>query len=211
MHLCARAVVSARGWARFPHKRVTPSEPCEQHCYTDASVKRRCAGLGIVWEDKHRRVAARLRAPESDINVSEMLAILFGILFSRPHARLVLHTDSQVSLDHIACPSDTFYGLGRAILCACAARAAETHFVKVKAHAGVAGNERADALAKRATDDDGAPMLRPFPLVRRGAERAALTWYLRACGMDPADTVLGTTPALESAAHGIDESGGGEA
>lgn len=166
-----------------------------QHCYTDASIKRTRAGLGILWEEPGVCASMTLSVPEHDVNVSEMLAILFGVLYSCPCKTLTVFTDSQVSLDNIMRPRSKFYCLGRAIVHACAARCADTRFVKVKAHSGVPGNESADALARVAASA-GQHLARAFPRAPIGKERDALVWYLRACGLDPALTVLGHAAAV---------------
>ena len=110
------------------------------------------AGLGVLllWRDKRREIQRFLG--EATNNQAELEAVLAGLrAVKRPDLPVAVHTDSEYAIGVLE---------GGHKVKANAALVAEIHeemkrfaalsFVKVPAHAGVPGNERADRLARDA-------------------------------------------------------------
>ena len=128
--------------------------------YTDGSAKDGKAGAGIILADSHIRV----RMPEGGTSLkAELVAIASALKASQKDLPLFVATDCLVALHAIRNSLDdrtyarTFkewQALEHA-MSALHARHAETTFLKVKAHAGIAGNEMADreATAARKLDE----------------------------------------------------------
>jgi len=128
--------------------------------YTDGSAKDGKAGAGIILADSHIRV----RMPEGGTSLkAELVAIASALKASQKDFPLFVATDCLVALHAIRNSLDdrtyarTFkewQALEHA-MSALHARHAETTFLKVKAHAGIAGNEMADreATAARKLDE----------------------------------------------------------
>lgn len=110
------------------------------------------AGLGVVllWRDKRREIQRYLG--EASNNQAELEAILAGLrAVKRPELPVTLHTDSAYALGVLTegHKVKANAGLIDAIRTEMA-RFAHLAFMKVAAHAGVPGNERADRLARDA-------------------------------------------------------------
>ncbi len=110
------------------------------------------AGLGalLLWRG-HRREIQRFLGVATN-NVAELAAVLAGLeAVTRPHLRVEVHTDSEyvigvLTRGHKVKANAELIESLRAEM----ARFADLHFVKVAAHAGILGNERADRLARDA-------------------------------------------------------------
>jgi ribonuclease HI len=145
--------------------------------FTDASIRARATkgrehgegptlarvGLGVHRPTAALDMAVRLLPamdclPCSDVNYAELYAIMLGIRsFSAPMyegSTLVLATDSLVSLQQLSqsTPHRKYIRLVDAIRCCLADHAGHALIYKVRAHAGVAGNEAAHRLARAATE-----------------------------------------------------------
>lgn len=110
------------------------------------------SGLGVLllWQE-HRREIQRFLG-EATNQVAELAAILAGLeAVRRPELRVEVHTDSAYAIGvltqgHQAKANvELIHSLHAEMK-----RFADLHFVKVAAHAGIAGNERADRLARDA-------------------------------------------------------------
>jgi ribonuclease HI len=110
------------------------------------------AGLGVVllW-GRHRREIHRYLGTATN-NEAELHAVLAALeAIKRPGMPLEIHTDSEYVIGALAGDNRVranaeLIGLVRAEL----ERFDTVRFVKVRAHAGIAGNECADALARKA-------------------------------------------------------------
>lgn len=110
------------------------------------------AGLGVVLLWRGRRREIRRYLAEATNNVAELRAVLEALeAVRRPELPVRLHTDSEyvigvLEAGHRAkANADLVARIRRRMV-----RFADLRFVKVPAHAGVAENERADALAREA-------------------------------------------------------------
>lgn len=132
--------------------------------YTDASVNMASqrTGLGIHRPTATLDMAVRLRPRESlcvmDSNYAEMYALMLGIRsFASPlyeGTNLVVATDSLVSLQQLQnhrAPNPKYARLVEAIRSTMSDHRGYLCIRKVKAHAGIAGNEAAHRLARMAS------------------------------------------------------------
>jgi len=110
------------------------------------------AGLGVLllWRG-HRREIQRYLG-EATNNVAELAAVLAGLeAVKQPHLRVEVHTDSEYVIG-VLTRGHRVQANGDLVktLLTEMRRFANLHFVKVAAHAGIPGNERADRLARDA-------------------------------------------------------------
>ena len=139
-----------------PPEDATPAAPPADAIviYTDgaSSGNPGPAGLGVVltWRERTREIQRYLG--ETTNNHAELEAILVALrAVKRPELPVALHTDSAYAIGvltqgHKAKANTDLIEAIRAEM----ARFADLSFVKVPAHAGVPGNERADRLARDA-------------------------------------------------------------
>jgi ribonuclease HI len=189
---CVRFEFGRRG-GQLPPPPPTPPTPHEQHVYTDASNN---GGIGVVWiragtDELHDRLASRTVA--NDINTAELTAIFFAVLLSDPCKKLTVFTDSQSAMLALAAKDRARGGvaaaqLARSVLWLTGQRRAPTVFVKVKAHASVAGNEVADSLARIGRRCCAWPRIPTAASVTQYP--SLMRAYLAQCGIDPRLTVL---------------------
>jgi ribonuclease HI len=115
------------------------------------------AGLGVVlrWRDRGRELRRYLG--EATNNEAELAAVLAALeAVTRPDLTVRLHTDSEyvigvlVGGHRVKANVDLIRRIRAAMT-----RFTALEFVKVPAHAGVPGNERADALARTAIRERG--------------------------------------------------------
>lgn len=126
-------------------------------CFTDASAGQRSAiafatRYGTYGDAWWRTFAASVGGRD-DVNRLELTAILAAVRLTDPKVNLVVHTDSQVSLDLLVLTgqrNSKFGDVVRKISDAARTRQGATLFCKVKAHSRNPGNELADLLASEA-------------------------------------------------------------
>ena len=138
-----------------------------QDTYTDASLRHHRVGLGVCWRAKaateqrsrhgrQERVSARALDTIVDVNHAEMLALLLAVQLTPEDVALHLHTDSACCLSMLRKSpkrvKPKYSQLLDELQHAVHDRDACTLFSKVRAHAGVPGNELADRLAKQGTN-----------------------------------------------------------
>jgi len=148
----------AGGPPKEPAEGPAPAEPEaageEIHIYTDgaSSGNPGPAGLGVVllWRGRRREISRYLG--EATNNEAELAAVLAALeAVKRPALAVRLHTDSEYVIGvlvggHRAKANVELIEEIRAAM----RRFSNLGFLKVPAHAGVPGNERADHLATEA-------------------------------------------------------------
>lgn len=162
--------------------------------YTDASSR---GGIGVAWVvpgGATQCLAAR--TDDDTTGMAELTAIFFGVLLSHPDKALTVFTDSQDALNRLlATVQHRAVGknaraeqLGRTIVWMTKLRTAPTTFAKIKAHAGVEGNEVADTLARAGRRCAPWPRV---PCATSASQYASLLRvYVERCGIDARHTVL---------------------
>lgn len=170
-------------------------QPCQpstdqHHAYTDGSGH---GGIGVRWDwpdGNHSYFMCCVK--EKDTNTTEMSAIFFAVLFSDTDKDLTVYTDSQTCLYFLVNAKLTdkrrMAHLARLIMWLTRHRQASTSFVKIKAHAGIEGNEHADRLALQ-----GRAIHRPCPKIPWAIDRSTLEAYINNCGLDVGYTVLASS------------------
>lgn len=112
------------------------------------------AGLGVHVRDGARIVELSEFLGEGTNNIAELMAILRGLeLVGERGARIAVMTDSEYSLGLLTKgwkPKKNQELVAE--LRALASEFKDLTFIKVAGHAGIAGNERADVLARRAIE-----------------------------------------------------------
>ncbi len=112
------------------------------------------AGLGVHVRDGARVVELSEFLGEGTNNIAELMAILRGLeLVVDRRARIAIMTDSEYSLGLLTKgwkPKKNQELVAE--LRKLAAEFSDVTFIKVAGHAGIAGNERADVLARRAIE-----------------------------------------------------------
>ncbi|KAL7751456.1 hypothetical protein RI367_002914 [Sorochytrium milnesiophthora] len=130
--------------------------------YTDGSLDQpgtpQCK-MGLAVHTSTTQVSAGLPTLAASSTRAEVLAVVAALAIACHDQPLRIHTDSQVvvsewpTMTSNTCPArrqvrSAFGAEWRLIRHLLAQRTASVHVLKVKAHAGVAGNEEADRLAK---------------------------------------------------------------
>ncbi|KAL7749958.1 hypothetical protein RI367_004473, partial [Sorochytrium milnesiophthora] len=130
--------------------------------YTDGSLDQPGTPLckmGLAVHTSTTQVSAGLPTLAASSTRAEVLAVVAALAIACHDQPLRIHTDSQVvvsewpTMTSNTCPArrqvrSAFGAEWRLIRHLLAQRTASVHVLKVKAHAGVAGNEEADRLAK---------------------------------------------------------------
>jgi len=146
------------------HYPVAPPEPPPQIMYTDGSLDglntAQCRSSFAVTLGNDAHMHARLDDGEASSFRSELVAILAALCNAAEGSTLRVHTDSQSAIDgwqRNTQPASTRARVRTtcarewaAIRNVLATRRVQLMLIKVAAHTGVAGNERADQLATQA-------------------------------------------------------------
>jgi ribonuclease HI len=115
------------------------------------------AGLGVLLEWRGRRREIRRFLGEATNNEAELAAVLAALeAVKRPELPVRLHTDSEYVIG-VLTGGHRVKANAHLVeqIQAAMRRFEDLQFVKVPAHAGVPGNERADALARAAIRSQG--------------------------------------------------------
>ena len=138
--------------------------------YSDGSKIGGKVGAGLYCATSGREWTMKVAGPQT-VNRAELTAILHAVCVARVDLPLVLYTDSKVSLDKISAwvmrPGAQVGDKHADIVEEICTRIAQhrpwavTKLLKVPAHTGVEGNERADKLAKKAALDEEHPETNP--------------------------------------------------
>lgn len=136
-----------------------------KHIYTDGSVKSRNIGIG-VWSSAYSLKISNKLHGLPDSNRAELGAIFISLAQHNIDRDAIICTDSQVSLNLIhnkVKKKNPKYS----ILVDCIQylhEKKEITFKKVKAHSGIPGNEKADKLAKKGSDNNSELFILPDDL-----------------------------------------------
>ncbi len=152
----APSVVAAR--APSPCRSPTPAQlpPGTVEVWTDGACSGNPgpAGLGVHVRDGARVIELSEFLGEGTNNIAELMAILRGLeVVGDRKAPIAVMTDSEYSLGLLTKgwkPKKNQELVAE--LRALAAQFERLMFIKVAGHAGIAGNERADVLARRAIE-----------------------------------------------------------
>lgn len=134
---------------------LAPPEPGTLEFYTDGACSGNPGpcGYGLVLrsDDDYFEISQYLGLGTN--NIAELYAIFVAMeLAAEREGKAVIHTDSQLSIDMLT--KNWKAKKNRELVAACreAYDALDVEFVKVKGHAGIPLNERADDLAVAAVD-----------------------------------------------------------
>lgn len=164
MSKCCNVLTKVRQEARtlacVPLKRQLTSikHPRFEHIYTDGSVRKNegYMGIGVFFGDNDFRNGSYRIMGQMDSNRAELAAIYMAMTQCDTDRHTLLHTDSQTAMTMINqyfYHNASFYrfdGLLDDIAFLIDKRKTKLILHKVKGHARVYGNEKADALSKHA-------------------------------------------------------------
>ena len=142
----------------YPPKLYT-SKSRARACFVDGSARGGRAGFGVYYADgdaRNRSLALppRVGATPGANNIAEISAIFHAVFCAARNSPLDVYSDSALALRTLKSGAATTAlappgaALARAVIAILRLRGAETSLSAVAAHADVAGNHVADALAQ---------------------------------------------------------------
>ena len=171
-YLRALAALVASQWTRTRRVEITERAPRKGYppklytsksraraCFVDGSARGGRAGIGVYYADgdaRNRSLALppRVGATPGANNIAEISAIFHAVFCTARNSPLDVYSDSALALRTLKSGEATSAlappgaALARACMAILRLRGAETSLSAVAAHADVAGNHVADALAQ---------------------------------------------------------------
>jgi len=120
--------------------------------YTDASIRKQKLGLGIYSKYQQTSAFFLERRRHYDIHFGEMAAILYSIKTTPCFAPLVIYTDSDAAIHHVASHCSKYSMLRNEIRNTISHQHNDVWLTKIKGHSNIYGNDAAHKLAFTGAD-----------------------------------------------------------